>query len=103
MAIKPIIEEQVSEVVKTVVTAAPRGEYCTIRDVRYFIRYPKAKDMISLEKLFVTKDASSFTQALLMIQELSEDKSLTYEYLEDLYLDELTEALELFQKLLPSA
>lgn len=102
MAVKTITESSPLNNGTDIQTNKARGELCTIRGKEYYIRYPKAKDMISLEKTFSAKNAGSFTQALLMIQELSEDKNLTYEFLEDLYLDELTDALELFQKLLPN-
>lgn len=83
----------------TVEVKKERGEICKIGNKEYFIRAPKAKDMIALEKKFQTH-TSQFAQGLLLISHLSED--LTFEMLEDMYVDDLTEVFAVFEKLMPA-
>ena len=83
-------EKKVSEV---------RGEICEINGKTYFIRAPKAKDMMEIEKK-LEKYSSTFAQGLLTIAHLCDD--LTFEELSEMYVDELNPLFAVFDKLMPA-
>lgn len=84
-------------------SSSTREETFVLKGSTYSIRYPKASDMLVLERTFEENAATTpFAQALYMVERLCDDEELTFEYLMDLYLDELTPILELFNKLMPA-
>lgn len=74
-----------------------RGEICTIDGRQYFIKAPKARDMIKLEKEF-QKHNSVFAQGLLLVAQQCDE--LTFEELQDMYVDDLEEVFAVFEKLM---
>lgn len=77
----------------------PRGKYITLEDKEYFIRKPKAKDMVEIEKV-TSKEQSQFMQGLIIVSHLCDD--LTVDYLLDLYVEDLNQVFDVFNELLPS-
>ena len=90
MAIKTVEKSEEQKVTR-------RGEICKIAGKEYFVRAPKAKDMIALEDKFKNV-TSAFSQGLLMVDHLCDE--ITYAELIELYVDDLTEVFEVFDKLL---
>lgn len=84
------------------VSAAPtkvRGESFELEGKTHFVRVPKAKDMIELEKI-LAKEESQFGQGLKTVAFLCD--SLEYEDLLDVYVPDLTVVFEVFDKILPA-
>ena len=94
MAVKTI--EAVAE--KTEVKKQ-RGVEITLEGKKYFIRKPKAKDFITIEER-VGEKTSNFIQGLVMVDVLCDE--LSYEYLEDLYIEDLGPIFDAFEQLMPA-
>lgn len=94
MAVKTI--ETVAE--KTEVKKS-RGVEITLEGKKYFIRKPKAKDFIAIEER-VGERTSNFIQGLVMVDVLCDE--LNYDYLIDLYVEDLNPIFEAFELLMPA-
>lgn len=93
MAIKTVDKTEETKVTR-------RGELCTIQGKEYFVRAPKAKDMVALEGKF-KEITSSFSQGLLMIDHLCDE--LSYDELLEMYFDDLQDVFRVFDKLFGNA
>lgn len=92
MSVKKIEQEAVA--VKEV-----RGEYFELDGKKHFVKVPKAKDMIALEKILAGEE-SQFGQGLRTVAYLCD--SIEYEDLLEVHVPDLNVVFEVFEKILPS-
>lgn len=76
-----------------------KGVTITLDGKSYFVRKPKAKDMVEIEKV-TANETSQFMQGLTIVSHLCEE--LSVEFLLDQYVEDLNPVFDAFNELLPA-
>lgn len=93
------VEAVIETETKTAEVKKTNGVTITLEGKPYFVRKPKGRDMVEIEKI-TAKEQSQFMQGLIIVSHLCEE--LETDYLLDLYVEDLNSVFDAFNELLPA-